>query len=94
MKTKPVSEENLFRKITQTRSLTVISWMIDKHLEEVDADCVTDEERITIRKIQGTNDLDMVWLFCHEHLGDEAEVKRIKEWLLTKNHRKQQKEKQ
>ena len=77
---------NIFQKILNTRSLTVMDYKCEDALD-TDAS-LTAEDKSALRTILNTNNLDERWALAHEHLGEHAEAKVLREWLAAAAARK------
>lgn len=77
--------KELLRYLIDTRSFTVMDW---KLVEALFAPDWSEEERIVIRRIYESNDLDERWMLCHEALGNTAETAELRTWLANKQERK------
>jgi hypothetical protein len=74
----------LFNEILETRSMTLTQHQIDEKMTGLDLIERYDREAFT--RILSTNDLDEVYLICHERLTDyhREQCLVLKEWLNKK----------
>lgn len=84
----PVADTSLdpwgiFQYILDTRSLTVIHYASEEHLE-----VVSPEEKVALEAILDTNSLDIAWAIANEQLGRTEEAARLREWVANKSRRR------
>ena len=84
---KIVAEHRFLAKLIDTTSIPVIRYYVDKALElEPDG---TPAYREVLTKIQASDDLNSVWLLCHEYLGQKEEADQIRMWLARTSKKNQ-----
>lgn len=77
----------VFKEILETRSLTVIHFLVDGALVNSVTDPVSEEDLYSLSEISVENDLDTIWLTCAKRLGDTEKVKEIEAFLAKKSAR-------
>lgn len=79
----PTSFQALVEQIRRCNAFTVVKYMVQEYriLFEEPA------QRQLLERIDASNDVDEIRLFCAEHLGDQEEVQKLTRWLEQKKMR-------
>lgn len=76
----------IFKKILDSRSMTLIMYRIDEELPNVPEGPAKE----ALLKMQDTNKLDEVWALAHEQLGQYDEAAKLRKWIADKPERDKQ----
>ncbi len=76
-----MTEKDLYERIIQCRSMTVIDYMIENAQNEG----VMLAPHPMLTAIYKSNSLDERWMLAHEALGNVEEAEKIRTWLAKKN---------
>ena len=72
----------IFTDILDTRSMTIIGYMVDDAIPTA-----TGEIREALLRMQDTNKLDEIYAIAHEQLGHPEEAAKLRQWLATRGSR-------
>jgi hypothetical protein len=68
--------DDFFREILSTRSMTVIMYRIDEVYEKS-----SPAEKSVFEKMRDTNKLDEVYALAHEYLGELEQAAKLRQWV-------------
>lgn len=69
---------NIFRKIIDTRSITVIDYLAEDAMDQAN-----DMEKQVLCNILECGKLDEKYALAHDFLGDHAEAKRLRDYVAA-----------
>lgn len=75
------SFRDFISKLRDTRAFTVLEYSVAENKEQFAS---VPEQLQLLEKIQVTRDLDEIYLYCAQYLGNEDDVQQLLEWLRKK----------